>query len=143
MSPSSITSSFPSMSFPEHTENSSPVRQRHKTLKSPYLLHSPSSILLCQRVLVSRRYFSSLAINFLLPFVNGVMLGFGEIFAKNIVLEWWRPGSSATMTGVRGGQAFRDAEDVTYCVMRVSHLYRRSVPTVFFYQETDSMTIHR
>lgn len=37
---------------------------------------------------------SSLAINLLLPFVNGVMLGFGEIFAKNIILEWlgWRTG---------------------------------------------------
>ncbi|OJA10549.1 hypothetical protein AZE42_11999 [Rhizopogon vesiculosus] len=31
---------------------------------------------------------SSLAIDLLLPFMNGVMLGFGEIFAKN-VLAWW------------------------------------------------------
>ncbi len=45
--------------------------------------------------------FSSLAINLLLPFINGVMLGFGEIFAKNIVLEWWRPGSTVTQTGIR------------------------------------------
>lgn len=28
---------------------------------------------------------SSIAINFVLPFINGVMLGFGEIFAKNFV----------------------------------------------------------
>lgn len=28
---------------------------------------------------------SSVAINFLLPFVNGVMLGFGEIFARTFV----------------------------------------------------------
>ncbi|PFH53072.1 hypothetical protein AMATHDRAFT_55442 [Amanita thiersii Skay4041] len=32
---------------------------------------------------------SSLAINLLLPFVNGVMLGFGEIFAKNVLVGWF------------------------------------------------------
>jgi hypothetical protein len=37
--------------------------------------------------------FSSLAINFFLPFLNGVMLGFGEIFAKEVVAGWigWKP----------------------------------------------------
>lgn len=48
--------------------------------------------------------FSSLAINLLLPFVNGVMLGFGEIFAKNVVVGWlgWKvPGSTAANVGVR------------------------------------------
>jgi Outer membrane protein TOM13 len=49
--------------------------------------------------------FSSLAINMLLPFVNGVMLGFGEIFAKNVIIGWlgWKvPGSDsvATTTGI-------------------------------------------
>ncbi|KAH9960866.1 hypothetical protein BC827DRAFT_1205861 [Russula dissimulans] len=36
---------------------------------------------------------SSLSINMFLPFVNGVMLGFGEIFAKTVVVEWlgWGP----------------------------------------------------
>ncbi|KAK0450145.1 hypothetical protein EV421DRAFT_1779040 [Armillaria borealis] len=105
--PTSLTSSFPSMSFPEHTENSSPARQRSQDTKVPVsatLAIFDSSLSTRTRV---KALFSSLAINFLLPFVNGVMLGFGEIFAKNIVLEWWRPGSSATMTGVRGGQTFR------------------------------------
>jgi len=32
--------------------------------------------------------FSSLAINMFLPFVNGVMLGFGEIFARNVIAPW-------------------------------------------------------
>jgi hypothetical protein len=43
-----------------------------------------------------RALFSSLAINLLLPFVNGVMLGFGEIFAKDVVLKWfgWGGGKS-------------------------------------------------
>jgi len=48
--------------------------------------------------------FSSLAINLLLPFVNGVMLGFGEIFAKNVVLKWFgwgQPGGVAANAGVR------------------------------------------
>ncbi|KAG7451110.1 uncharacterized protein BT62DRAFT_1000342 [Guyanagaster necrorhizus] len=105
--PSSITSSFPSMSFPEHTENSSPIRQRPEGTKAPVsatLAIFDSSLSTRTRV---KALFSSLAINFFLPFVNGVMLGFGEIFAKNIVLEWWRPGSSATMTGIRGGQTLR------------------------------------
>lgn len=38
---------------------------------------------------------SSLAINMLLPFVNGVMLGFGEIFARNVIgpfFGWKVPG---------------------------------------------------
>ena len=40
----------------------------------------------------------------LLPFINGVMLGFGEIFAKEVVIGWfgWKtPGSTAANVGVR------------------------------------------
>ena len=48
---------------------------------------------------------SSLAINLLLPFINGVMLGFGEIFAKNVLVGWlgWKvPGQRvATNIGIR------------------------------------------
>ena len=45
---------------------------------------------------VSTRFWSlvsSLSINMLLPFVNGVMLGFGEIFAKTVIVGWlgWGP----------------------------------------------------
>lgn len=43
---------------------------------------------------------SSLAINLFLPFVNGVMLGFGEIFAKNFVLSWLGWGSTTTNVGI-------------------------------------------
>ncbi|KAH6913047.1 hypothetical protein BKA70DRAFT_1261741 [Coprinopsis sp. MPI-PUGE-AT-0042] len=41
---------------------------------------------------------SSLAINLALPFVNGVMLGFGEIFAKNVVMDWlgWKRSTTAS-----------------------------------------------
>ncbi|KAI6155026.1 hypothetical protein BKA82DRAFT_14218 [Pisolithus tinctorius] len=48
---------------------------------------------------------SSLAINLLLPFINGVMLGFGEIFAKNVLVGWFgwklRSGRTAASVGLR------------------------------------------
>ncbi|KAF8596283.1 hypothetical protein BDV93DRAFT_610971 [Ceratobasidium sp. AG-I] len=47
---------------------------------------------------------SSIAINMFLPFVNGVMLGFGEIFARNVVGPWFGwPKPIATNVGVRAG----------------------------------------
>ncbi|QRV75389.1 hypothetical protein RhiJN_03404 [Ceratobasidium sp. AG-Ba] len=47
---------------------------------------------------------SSLAINMLLPFINGVMLGFGEIFARNVVGPWFGwPKPVASSVGVRAG----------------------------------------
>lgn len=47
---------------------------------------------------------SSIAINMFLPFVNGVMLGFGEIFARNVVGPWFGwPKPVATNVGVRAG----------------------------------------
>jgi hypothetical protein len=46
---------------------------------------------------------ASLGINLLLPFVNGVMLGVGEIFAKEILGVWWsRPGGVAAKLGLGG-----------------------------------------
>ncbi|KAG9128098.1 hypothetical protein FRC07_004992 [Ceratobasidium sp. 392] len=45
---------------------------------------------------------SSLAINMFLPFVNGVMLGFGEIFARNVVGPWFGwPKPVASSVGIR------------------------------------------
>ncbi|KAI6108218.1 hypothetical protein F5141DRAFT_1064425 [Pisolithus sp. B1] len=48
---------------------------------------------------------SSLAINLLLPFINGVMLGFGEIFAKEVLVGWlgWklRRGRTTASVGLR------------------------------------------
>jgi hypothetical protein len=45
---------------------------------------------------------ASLGINFFLPFVNGVMLGVGEIFAKEIIGTWWsqRPGGFVAKLGL-------------------------------------------
>jgi len=50
----------------------------------------------------TRAFVLALAINFALPFVNGVMLGFGEIFAKNYVVRWfgWRVPGTAVATNV-------------------------------------------
>ncbi|KLO13468.1 hypothetical protein SCHPADRAFT_940383 [Schizopora paradoxa] len=44
---------------------------------------------------------TSFAINLALPFVNGVMLGFGEIFARTLLARWgWNvPGGAATAVG--------------------------------------------
>ncbi|CAO3646358.1 unnamed protein product [Cunninghamella blakesleeana] len=33
-------------------------------------------------------FIKSTAINFVLPFINGVMLGFGEIFANELVIKY-------------------------------------------------------
>jgi hypothetical protein len=48
---------------------------------------------------------AALGINLLLPFVNGVMLGFGEIFAKEVLgvwIGWSRPGAAIAGLGLRG-----------------------------------------
>ncbi|KAF5371820.1 hypothetical protein D9615_009552 [Tricholomella constricta] len=103
---SSVTSSFPSMSYPERMETPSPLRQ-HLVPPAPAPLSATLAIFdstLSPRTRVTA-LFSSLAINMLLPFVNGVMLGFGEIFAKNVVMGWfgWKPagpGYVATTTGI-------------------------------------------
>ncbi|KAJ3475509.1 hypothetical protein NLI96_g11792 [Meripilus lineatus] len=122
--PSELTSSYPSISFPSdpHSPSSSHHLQLQRDLKRRPLEHDPlrpqgeqpkqgpsgptfavfdSTLSRKTRALA---LFSSLAINVLLPFVNGVMLGFGEIFAKNVIVGWfgWKaPGSAASNVGVR------------------------------------------
>ncbi|KAF8986584.1 hypothetical protein BDQ17DRAFT_1548432 [Cyathus striatus] len=90
---SSMTSSFPSVTFPESSSSAPP--------NATLTIFDPS---LSTRTRVTA-FFSSLAINMLLPFVNGVMLGFGEIFAKNFIMQWlgWQPsgpGYVARTTGI-------------------------------------------
>ncbi|KAJ7274449.1 hypothetical protein B0H12DRAFT_1208099 [Mycena haematopus] len=106
-----LTSSFPSMSFPDRTNTPSPHSLPPPPLESATLAIFDSSLSTRTRLTA---LFSSLAINLLLPFVNGVMLGFGEIFAKNIVLEYFgwrplpRPGAVAASTGL--GATLRPSE---------------------------------
>ncbi|RXW21051.1 hypothetical protein EST38_g4813 [Candolleomyces aberdarensis] len=100
------TSSFPS-SFPERTEPSSPTPQvttsnnNKPAPTSATLVIFDSTLSTKTRVLA---LFSALAINLALPFVNGVMLGFGEIFAKNVVLGWfgWKPVGPGSVAGTAG-----------------------------------------
>jgi len=103
----SMDSSFPSMSFPEHPTPYPPVEEPQFT---PTLAIFDSSLSTRTRVTA---LFSSLAINLFLPFVNGVMLGFGEVFAKNVLfvnLKWpWksRPGLAAAGRGLGFSRASR------------------------------------
>lgn len=103
----SVTSSFPSMSFPEHGEQSPPHDRRVTPQSVPISLTSAIfDTSLSTRTRLTA-FFSSLAVNLLLPFVNGVMLGFGEIFAKNVLMDWLghlKPGSVATAVGIRGSK---------------------------------------
>ncbi|KAJ7650366.1 hypothetical protein FB45DRAFT_732391, partial [Roridomyces roridus] len=105
---SHLTSSFPSLSFPDTNAPSPqapPPPPPPATLESATLAIFDPSLSTRTRVTA---LFSSIAINFMLPFINGVMLGFGEIFAKNIVLDYfgWKsvgppPGSTAASAGLR------------------------------------------
>lgn len=114
---SELTSSFPSVSFPSdphspsssqhqplhphsshhdthhshhHSQHSHQHRHGHEVAAaatvSPTMAIFDSSLSTKTRVMALT---SSLAINLLLPFVNGVMLGFGEIFARNVVVGWF------------------------------------------------------
>ena len=50
------------------------------------------------------RVFAVMSINLVLPFINGVMLGFGEIFAREVVKvsrSWWREGGSVFRSSER------------------------------------------
>lgn len=103
-SPSS--SSYPSMSFPEqptplHESNHDHHDRKHSHHNTP---PRTATLAVFDSTLSTRTrlqaFASSLAINLLLPFVNGVMLGFGEIFAKDIVLKWFGWGSTAARVGI-------------------------------------------
>jgi len=102
----SVTSSFPSMSFPEHVDTP-PYEHRVTPQPAPVSLTSAIFDSSLSRRTRLTAFFSSLAVNLLLPFINGVMLGFGEIFAKNVVMDWlgWhlKPRSVATAVGIRAG----------------------------------------
>ncbi|KAF9525677.1 hypothetical protein CPB83DRAFT_909021 [Crepidotus variabilis] len=99
----SISSSFPSLSMDTPPQPSQPRPESSGA-------HPPVSVTLSifdtslstrTRVLA---FVSSLAVNLCLPFVNGVMLGFGEIFAKNVVMGWlgWKvPGSVSSNVGLK------------------------------------------
>lgn len=90
------------MTFPERTTTPSPS-PGYNTIEPPRtatLAILDPSLSTWTRL---RALFASLAINLLLPFVNGVMLGFGEIFAKEVVIGWFgwkKSGSIAASAGI-------------------------------------------
>ncbi|OCH95426.1 hypothetical protein OBBRIDRAFT_822898 [Obba rivulosa] len=134
--PSSLTSSYPSLSFPSDPHSpQSPARTLHPRPSAalPHAhehghghhghhehhghehthvhAHAPkggsATLAIFDGTLSTgaraRALLASVAINLVLPFVNGVMLGFGEIFAKNVLVRWlgWRsPGAVAANLGL-------------------------------------------
>ena len=105
---SSPASSFPS-SFPEPSRPHSPEHPLHApratttTAARPATATAAATLAVFDPALPPRTriwaLFSSLSINMFLPFVNGVMLGFGEIFAKTVIVGWlgWGPRVAANV----------------------------------------------
>ncbi|KAI0322146.1 hypothetical protein OF83DRAFT_18511 [Amylostereum chailletii] len=109
--PSDLTSSFPSLSYPEpsrshspHHHHSSAPHEHKQSLQSATAAAFDGTLSTRTRVWA---VLGALGINLLLPFVNGVMLGFGEIFAKEVVVGWFGWGSrgvgGAANVGIRTG----------------------------------------
>jgi hypothetical protein len=104
------------MSFPE--QSTPPLESNHEGHDHKHSHHNTPSQTATLAVFDStlstrtrlKAFASSLAINLLLPFVNGVMLGFGEIFAKDIVLKWFRSGSTAAAVGISPRQSGRQED---------------------------------
>ncbi|PWW78583.1 TOM13-domain-containing protein [Tuber magnatum] len=69
------------------------------TSSSPVILYKPPTI---------QKLIRTAAINLVLPFINGLMLGFGELFAHELAFRWgWGgtrvfPTSRAAAPGVEG-----------------------------------------
>ncbi|KAF9648947.1 hypothetical protein BDM02DRAFT_2013711 [Thelephora ganbajun] len=111
--PSSLTSSYPSLSLPDaHSQQdsrqaSSTTRHQHarntRDNEAPNRAHDhqgneqlprpPASTAIFDSSLSTKTrviaLLGSLTINLFLPFVNGVMMGFGEIFAENVLWKWF------------------------------------------------------
>jgi hypothetical protein len=110
--PSSLTSSYPSLSQPDqHSQQGShqpssathqDTRNRHDTGSRNHAHdhqgndlppRPPASTSIFDSSLSTKTrviaLLGSLTINLFLPFVNGVMIGFGEIFAENVLWKWF------------------------------------------------------
>lgn len=106
----SMESSYPSLSYPSNADTPSPQSPAEKLRhdEGPRTEVAPASATLSifdsslTRRTRALAFVSSLAINFVIPFVNGVMLGFGEIFAKTMLgrFGWSVSGYSATAVGI-------------------------------------------
>lgn len=111
--------SGPSSSSHESQESGDIVKVPHPRFKQPEQAQNPPpaappsltlSLFTMPGHLSFRRVMAVFGINLILPFVNGVMLGFGEIFAREAVRVgrvWYREGGSffGHMFGRRQGGA--------------------------------------
>ena len=94
-----------------HSEKDTGHAHHHKREEKP--LPPPATLAIFNPHLSTRSRLqalgSSLAINLLLPFVNGMMLGFGEIFGRALLARFgWRvPGGAATAVGVNAARKSR------------------------------------
>jgi len=105
-----MTSSYPSLDYPDHIDTppvgpTEHTKTQQQPPKSVTLAIFDSSLSTRTRVLA---FASALTVNLLLPFVNGVMLGFGEIFAKNVVMGWLGWSAPAANVGLRSTRAKRN-----------------------------------
>lgn len=80
-------------SLPEFAP-SSPLQQQQQQQQPPVILYTPPTLW---------SLFRGVAINLFLPFVNGLMLGFGELFAHEIA---FRLGWSGTKVGYHSSFLF-------------------------------------
>ncbi|CUS07821.1 unnamed protein product [Tuber aestivum] len=77
----------------------SPLPSSPTTTSSPVILYKPPSV---------QKLLRTAAINLVLPFINGLMLGFGELFAHELAFRWgWGgtrvfPSSRVAAPGVEG-----------------------------------------
>ncbi|OJA17359.1 hypothetical protein AZE42_09590 [Rhizopogon vesiculosus] len=77
--------------LPQTTGHRQPQQEHHAERNSTTVPPSTIPSLLDSTITPRTRMsmlLSSLAINLFLPFMNGVMLGFGEIFSKNVLAGW-------------------------------------------------------
>jgi hypothetical protein len=94
-SPESEPSSFPEDSLP--SDDIIPSLSPTTSTASVITLYKPPTILSLLR---------TAAINLILPFINGVMLGFGEIFAHELAFQWgWRGAKVLPLGLLQGGNA--------------------------------------
>ena len=92
---SQVPARIPNQSSSQSQSHNTPPSQPPSLTLS--LFTSPSTVSIS-------KIFAIVGINILLPFVNGVMLGFGEIFAREAVRtgrHWWNTGTG--LFGRRGG----------------------------------------
>lgn len=120
-------SAFPD-ALPEAATNEPPTSDDDGPPKQPPSLALSLFTMPSHRSLL--RITAVLGINLVLPFINGVMLGFGEIFARETVQwtrRWWRgevglgrstgwvgPGSHVAAVGLREGAERTDASSADF-----------------------------